>query len=73
MTSIKKATEIILQIANITTREQLDAWCDNEGLVKLYNFVKQVAPDIWESTGHPEAAVRAAYEGILTGYKIYKP
>lgn len=73
MTSIKKATELVLQIANIRTKEELTTWCGNEGLNKLYNFVKQITPDIWESIEHPECSVRYYYQLVLVGYKIYKP
>jgi hypothetical protein len=42
--SISQAVEIILSSENITTKDDLDKWCEKQGRKKLYNRVKSMAP-----------------------------
>ena len=56
----------------ITSKKHLDDWCGNEKRTKLYNYVKNKAPEHWNKLKVPESSVRYYYEIILTGFKISK-
>jgi hypothetical protein len=71
--SISQAVEFILSSENITTKDDLDKWCENQGRQKLYNCVQIMAPSKWETIKEPKASVRACYEHLLIGYKVFNP
>ena len=71
--SISQAVEFILSSENITTKNDLDKWCENQGRQKLYNCVQIMAPSKWETIKDPKASVRACYEHLLIGYKVFNP
>jgi hypothetical protein len=71
--SISQAVEIILSSDNITTKDDLDKWCEKQGRKKLYNRVKSMAPLKWNTIKEPKASVRACYEHLLIGYKLFNP
>lgn len=71
--SISQAVEFILSSENITTKDDLDKWCENQGRQKLYNYVQSLAPSKWETIKEPKASVRACYEHLLIGYKVFTP
>lgn len=56
----------------ITSKQHLDDWCGNEKRKKLYNYVKNKAPEHWNKLKVPESSVRYYYEIKLTGFKISK-
>jgi hypothetical protein len=70
--NIKKAVKTIVEIANIRSKEDLNVWCGDRGRQKLYEYVKLLAPEHWAQLQEPECGVRACYERMLTGYKIYR-
>jgi len=65
---IKTAIEIIFDIANIQTKQDLDKWCGDMGRKRLYLKVQQLAPEHWDRIKTPECSVRYCYRGMLTGY-----
>ena len=69
--SIKDALEHLFKQYNIETKTELDLWC-GKSRKKLYNYVKNMAPEHWNLIKTPESSVRAAYEVRLSGYKISK-
>ena len=71
--SISQAVEFILSSENITTKDDLDKWCENQGRKKLYNRVQGMAPSKWKTIKEPKASVRACYEHLLIGYKLFNP
>jgi hypothetical protein len=71
--SISQAVEFILSSENITTKDDLDKWCENQGRKKLYNCVQSLAPSKWQTIKEPKASVRACYEHLLIGYKVFNP
>ena len=70
--NLRSATKLVLDIANIQSREELDQWCGDIGRKRLYDFVQRIAPGDWEIIKTPQASVRFYYETMLTGYKITK-
>ena len=67
---IGEAVQFIIAQENLQTREDLDRWCGVTGRAKLYNYVKAMAPEHWQSINHPECNTRAHYERHLNGYAI---
>ena len=70
-TSFKDATKSALDFLGIRTRKDLD---DLGGPTKsgLYETTKAYIPSLWDSIKDPKASVRASYERMLEGYKIYQ-
>ena len=56
----------------ITSKQHLDDWCGNEKRKKLYNYVKNNAPEHWNKLKVPDSRVRNHYEINLTGFKVSK-
>jgi hypothetical protein len=69
---IKSAIQFIVSIENLRTRQDLDTWCGDMGKKKIYLYVQRLAPQQWEKISKPENSVRAYYQKMLTGYKIFK-
>ena len=67
----KSALQFLFSIENIQTRQDLDEWCGDMGKKKLYLYVQRLAPEHWERIATPRNSVRACYQKMLTGYKIY--
>jgi hypothetical protein len=70
--SIQEAINYIVERENIKTKDDLDIWCGGSKRKKLYEDVKRLVPEKWTSIAKPECSVRACYEHILPGYKLYK-
>ena len=68
---IQKAIDQIFCVENINTREELNAWCGSKSRKKLYKYVASISKTHWHSIDTPESTVRAYYETLLSGYKIY--
>jgi predicted GTPase len=66
--SIQEAVRKILVERGISTKDQLDAWCDGSRTT-LYDAVKKLAPQHWLTHNTPESTIRALYESLLLGYK----
>lgn len=69
---IKQGLNLIFKKYNIKNKDDLDNWCGIEGRKKLYKKVRYLCPKHWNSIKNPESTVRARYEKILEGYKIFK-
>jgi hypothetical protein len=69
---IKEAIDFIFDTAGIKCKDDLDIWCGKEGRKRLYIAVRKLAKDHWVTMKEPECNIRAIYEGILPGYKIFK-
>ena len=69
---IKSATQFILSIENLRTKQDLDNWCGDMGKKKLFLYIKRLAPEHWERINTPKNSVGFYYQKMLTGYKIYK-
>ena len=69
---IKSATQFIVSIENLRTKQDLDTWCGDMGKKKLYLYVQRLAPEHWKNINTPESYVRFLYQHMLIGYKIYK-
>jgi hypothetical protein len=67
---IKSATQFIVSIENLRSKQDLDIWRGVMGKKKLYLYVKHLAPEHWERIQTPECSVRGYYQQMLTGYKI---
>ena len=70
-TSFKDATKSALAFLGIRTRKDLD---DLGGPTRsgLYDKTKAYIPSLWDVPKDPKASVRASYERMLEGYKIYQ-
>jgi len=72
--TIREAVEFILKICTIRNRIELDQWHGDSGTERMYEAVKELVPQtVWNNLADPKASVRAAYQRILPGYKIYRP
>ena len=69
---IEEAVRIVFGIAGIEDKTGLDNWCLGEGRRKLYDWVQRLAPDHYNRLRTPENSVRACYEPMLPGYKLYR-
>jgi len=69
---IKSATQFVLSIENLRSRQDLDLWCGDMGKKKLYLYVKRLAPEHWQKIARPKESVRSYYQTMLTGYKVYR-
>ena len=70
--SVKEATKSALDFMAIRTRNDLDA-LGGPTESGLYDKVKgYTVPSLWDSIKDPKASVRASYERMLEGYKIYQ-
>ena len=72
MDNIKSAVQFIVSTENLRTKQDLDTWCGDMGRKKLYLYVQRLAPEHWGKIATPTNSVRACYQQMLTGYKIYK-
>ena len=68
---VKSAVQTVFSIANIRTKDDLDRWCGNMGRIRLYDQVERLAQHDWNRLRTPRESVRACYERILPGYKLY--
>lgn len=68
---IKSATRFIVTIENLQTKQDLDKWCGDMGKKKIYLYVQRLAPEHWGRIATPSNSVRANYQKMLIGYKIY--
>ena len=73
MMKIKEAVIYLLDLLEITSQDELDAWCEKRGggRKQFYEKVKQISEEDWLALKHPDASVRFNYEKILVGYKIH--
>lgn len=69
---IKSATQFVVSIENMRTKEDLELWCGDMGKKKLYLYIQKLAPEHWNRIRNPENSVRFNYQQMLTGYKIYQ-
>jgi|TARA_Y100000816_G_C26065844_1_gene560130 hypothetical protein len=69
--NIKSATQFVMGIENIRSKQDLDIWCGDMGKQKLYSYVRRLAPEHWEKIATPKNSVRVYYQQMLTGYKRY--
>ena len=69
--TISEALNFILETEKITTKDDLDKWCEGTTREKLYKYIKQLAPTNWCRIKEPKACVRAYYENKLIGYKSF--
>ena len=67
---IKDALRLVFNLTNIRSRRDLDSWCDIHDRDVFYEIIKELTKTHWNSLKHPEARVRAAYQPLLTGYKL---
>jgi hypothetical protein len=70
--TIQMAVEYLLSKENITTRNDLNNWCDGESREKLYIEIKKTAPDAWDRAADPNAKTRYAYQKVIQGYSVNK-
>lgn len=70
--TIHEAVKFVLNLYGIKSRDDLDRWCDGRRRKRLYNKIKELAPDAWIRTRVPNACVRWAYEERLEGYALHK-
>ena len=70
MSPISDALKSLFLENGITSRKQLDKWCDGSR-DKLYRAIQMRVPTAWETLAAPTASVRAAYETMLSGFKHY--
>jgi hypothetical protein len=68
--SIRQALEIVFEVENIKTRDELVQWC-HYGRSRLYSEVRTLASEDWNRLATPESSVRVLYEHILSGYKCH--
>jgi hypothetical protein len=68
---IKSAIRFILSIENLQSKQELDAWCGDQGREKLYAYIILIAPEHWGKIRTPTNSVRYYYQKMLPGYKIY--
>ena len=69
--NLKSAVEFIVSVENLRSKHDLDTWCGDMGRQKLYLYVKLLAPTHWQRIRTPENSVRALYQKMLIGYKIF--
>lgn len=69
---IQEAVKFIIKMESIITKDDLDKWCGPEGRQKMYAYVAQLAPEHWQTIQTPKECVRATYEILVKGYKLYK-
>lgn len=69
--NLKSAVEFIVSVENLRSKHDLDTWCGDMGRQKLYLYVKRLAHTHWQRIRTPENSVRALYQKMLTGYKIF--
>ena len=60
----------IMETENIRTKQDLDEFC-GKARDKLYNRVRNISQTHWDKLKDPKASIRAKYETILKGYKLY--
>jgi hypothetical protein len=70
--TIQESVYQVLQEEKIRTKEELDDWCGEEKRKKLYNMVQSLSETHWRKLKNPESGVRAEYERLLVGFKLYK-
>lgn len=70
--TITDAVRAIIRIAGIENRTDLNNWCGGIRRTRMYDEVRGIAPAHYNSLEDPHASVRACYEAILPGYKIYR-
>ena len=72
--TITDAVKAVIRIAGIEDRTGLDNWCGGTRRTRMYDEVRRLAPAA--AAGKParlyHASVRACYEDMLPGYKIYR-
>ena len=49
--NIKSATQFVMGIENIRSKQDLDIWCGDMGKQKLL-YVRRLAPEHWEKLQH---------------------
>lgn len=69
---IQEAVKFIINVESIITKDDLDQWCGAMGRQKMYTYVAQLAPEHWQAVKTPKECVRATYEILVKGYKLYK-
>jgi hypothetical protein len=70
---IEEAVRTIIRIAGIEDKTGLDNWCGGpRRRTRMYDEVRGLAPDHYNSLKDPHASVRACYEPMLPGYKLYR-
>lgn len=70
--SIQEAVCLILTLKNINTIEKLNLWCGGPERQKLYECVKELAPDHYQKSNTPIQSIQAEYQRLIQGYKICK-
>ena len=70
---IRAALQTIFAQLNIRDRDDLLRYrAQHDGTNRhLYDQVNNMAPDAWSALATPKSTVRANYERMLPGYKIY--
>jgi len=70
---IQDALMFILRVENISTKAELNLWCEKGGREKLYGYIKRMcSASSWNRLVDPKSYVRFYYQKALRGYKIYK-
>jgi hypothetical protein len=70
--TISEAVRYIITREQMRTSEDLDRWCGGKTRNKIYTDVQYLVPEHWNRIQSPKESVRACYEKMLSGYKIYK-
>ena len=70
--TITDAVKAIIRIAGIEDKTGLDNWCGGTRRTRMYDEVRRLAPAHYNRLEYPHASVRACYEAMLPGYKIYR-
>jgi hypothetical protein len=70
--TITDAVKTIIRIAGIEDKTGLDNWCGGPRRTRMYDEVRGLAPAHYNRLEDPHASVRACYEAMLPGYKIYR-
>ena len=70
--TLQEAVYMVLKEEKIWSKYSLYTWCGEEKLKKLYNRVLELSETHWRKLKNPEESVRAEYQTLLTGYKLYK-
>jgi len=72
--TMNKTLDMIFEVENIRSKEDLDEWCGGNRRKKLYNLVAKIVPEHYysSSTKTPDNSIRQCYQTKLVDYKQYK-
>jgi hypothetical protein len=66
--SMEEAVNYVLKKNRIYCRQDLDAWCGDQGRERFYEQVRNAGRIVWHMEDDPKKRIRAIYESLLPGY-----